>query len=229
MRLPLSSAPFCRIAAAAILSLGLALAQAVTGGIFGSVTDSSGSAIVQAEITLVSETTGAERNVQTTHSGEFVIDGVEPGEYTVIVKMAGFKILKRTGIRLSPSERLGLGVLSLAVGTIDQQMTVTGEGATVQTASSERASSITTAQTEDLPTYGRTVTSLVAISPGVVDPVGAASRSIGARTQRTLISPVTVPRLIMSAWMGSRCPRSGAQLTARSIPVQNPFPKLKFW
>jgi hypothetical protein len=157
---------------------GLALAQAVTGGMFGSVTDSTGAAIPQVEITLVSVTTGAQRAVPVGRSGEFVIDGLDPGEYNIIAKAAGFKTLEKKGIRLSPSERLAIGVLSLEVGGIDQHITITSEGAAVQTASSERSSSITAAQTEELPVYGRTVTSLVAISPGVVDPVGASTRTL---------------------------------------------------
>ena len=109
------------------LCLGLVLAQATTGGMFGSVTDSSGGIISHAEIRLVSLTTGAQRTVQTAHSGEFVIDGIEPGEYSVSVIAPGFKTLERTGIRLSPSERLALENFSLAVGAVDQHVTVTAE------------------------------------------------------------------------------------------------------
>src|ERR1700733_2249491 len=87
------------------LCLGFALSQAVTGGMFGSVVDSSGGVIEQAAIKLVSITTGAERRVLATHSGEFVIDGLEPGEYSITVNAPGFKTLERTGLRLSPSER----------------------------------------------------------------------------------------------------------------------------
>jgi hypothetical protein len=95
------------------LGFGFAFAQAITGAIFGSVIDPSGGAILRVEINLVSTTTGAQRTVQTADSGEFVIDGLEPGEYSISVKASGFKTLKRTGIRLSPSERLELGSLSL--------------------------------------------------------------------------------------------------------------------
>ena len=160
------------------LGLGLAWAQATSGGMFGSVTDSSGSVIVQAEIKLSSVTTGAQRTVQTTHSGEFVIDGLEPGEYNIRVTAPGFKTLERTGIQLSPSDRLGLGNLALEVGGVDQKVTVTAEAATVQTASGERSSFISAAQTEELPIYGRTVTSMIAIAPGVVDPTGPEGRNL---------------------------------------------------
>ena len=38
-----------------------------------------------------------------------MIDDLEPGEYNITVKATGLKALQRTSIRLSPSERMGLG------------------------------------------------------------------------------------------------------------------------
>jgi len=162
-----------------LLALTLAWGQAVTGAISGSLTDSGGGVIQKADVELTSVTTGAKRVVQTSASGEFVIEGLDPGQYSISVRVTGFKPFERTGIRLTPSERLPIGTLSLEVGNAsNQQVTVTAEGATVQSASSERSSAITTEQTESLPVYGRTVTSLVAIAPGVVDPVGAPTRTL---------------------------------------------------
>lgn len=161
-----------------LASLPAAWPQAVSGSISGSVEDSSGGAIRQAQLRLVSVKTGAERTLQTNQSGEFVISTLDPGEYTLRATAPGFKVLERNGIRLTPSERLSLGVLTLEVGTVGQQVTVTEQGASVETASAERSSAITTGQTEELPVYGRTVTSLISIAPGVVDPVGAPSRTL---------------------------------------------------
>ena len=134
-----------------------------------------------------------------------------PANTPITVKASGFKTLERKGIRLSPSERLALGPLSLEVGAIDQQVTVTAEGATVQTGSSEHSSSITAEQTEELPVYGRTVTSLVAIAPGVVDPVGAASRTLAGTNatdfnvagNRTTANNVSVDGITMTAVGGA--------------------------
>ena len=106
---------FLCLAVVVLLAPGLALAQPVTGGMFGSITDPSGGAVPQAEIRLLSVTTGARRTVPTNHSGEFVIDGLDAGEYSVTVRASGFKTLERKGIVLSPSERLALGNLSLQV------------------------------------------------------------------------------------------------------------------
>ena len=105
--------------------------------------------------------------------------------YLDAVQATGFKTLERTGVILTPSEILAVGNLVLDLGTVEEKVTVIAVGATVQTASGERSEAITSSQTEELPVYGRVVTSLVAIEPGVVDPIGAAARSLagGATTQ----------------------------------------------
>ena len=160
------------------LSASSLWAQAVTGSISGNIVDSSGASIVTAHLTLTNTATGAERMAQTNGAGEFVISSVDPGKYSLTVLSAGFKTLQRNGIVLTPSAILSVGTLVLALGAVEEKVTVVGEGTEVQTASAERSEAITTSQTEELPVYGRTVTSLVAIEPGVVDPIGAASRNL---------------------------------------------------
>ena len=167
-----------RLWAALSLCSGLVWAQATTGSIFGSVTDTSGSAAQKVTVRFVKPATGAERTAQTNSAGEFVADGLEAGEYNVTVAASGFKTLERRAVQLSPSERHGLGNLTLEVGAIDQHITVVAEGAVVQTASGERSSSIGAAQTEELPIYGRSVTTLITVAPGVVDPTGAENRNL---------------------------------------------------
>ena len=103
---------------------------------------------------------------------------MDPGEYSLLAQAPGFKTLQHTGIRVTASEILSVGNLSLDLGTVDEKITVTAQGAAVQTATGERSGAITSYQTEALPVYGRTIGSLVAIEPGVVDPVGASARTI---------------------------------------------------
>ena len=79
---------------------------------------------------------------------------------------------------MTPSDKRFLGNPTLSLGAVEEKVTVTAQGATVQTASGERSEAVTSSQTEELPVYGRVVTSLIAIEPGVVDPVGAASRGL---------------------------------------------------
>ena len=82
-------------------------------------------------------------------------------------------------IELTPSERLSLGNLNLELGTVTEQVLVSSAATPVQTASAERFTSLTANQVTNLTMYGRTVTSLVALSPGVVDTIGANNRALG--------------------------------------------------
>lgn len=167
------------IAAFSLFSLTVALSQQVTGSMSGSVRDTSGLALDRAQLRLVNTATGAERAAQTNDAGDFVITSVDPGQYKLSVQAPGFKTFERTGITLSASERLSVGNLVLQLGDVSERITVLAEGATVQTASAERSGAITGSQVQGLLVYGRTITSLVALLPGVVDPIGAAGRNIG--------------------------------------------------
>jgi hypothetical protein len=162
-----------------ILVAGRVTAQQVTGTISGSVRDSSGAAIVGASLKLVSVTTGARRQILSDDSGNFVLASVDPGEYKLTIQAPGFKTLQRNGVILTASDRLSVGTLSLELGSVEERVQVTAQGTAVQTVSAERSTAITGTQVENLLVYGRSVASLVALAPGVVDPVGAAGRDIG--------------------------------------------------
>lgn len=152
--------------------------QAVTGSISGGVTDTTGAVVPTAHLNLTNTATRAQRMLQTNEAGEFVISSVDPGEYSLTVLAPGFKTLVRDGVIVTPSAILSLGNLVLALGDVEEKVTVTAQGAMVQTASGERSEDVTSKQTEELPVYGRVVTSLIAIEPGVVDPIGAAARTL---------------------------------------------------
>src|SRR5262245_20106470 len=95
------------------LSYATTAAQTVTGSMFGSVLDSTGAAVQDAHLRLVHSTTGAERDAQTDARGEFALNALSPGRYSLTVEAPGFKKLVRDGIELTTSERLSLGNLSL--------------------------------------------------------------------------------------------------------------------
>src|SRR5260370_38339969 len=136
--------------ASLFLVLQIAWSQAVTGSISGAVTDKSGATIAAAHLTLLNTATGAQRTVQTNEAGQFVISSVDPGEYSLTVQAPGFKTLQRNGVRLTPSDILSVGNLALDLGTVEEKVTVTAQGTTVQTASAERSEAITSSQTEGL-------------------------------------------------------------------------------
>ncbi len=143
-------------------------AQTITGSIVGSVQDPSGLAIPGIEVKLLHVDTGLERVTRTNSQGDFAAINLPPGDYTLIVATPGFKRIERKGLVLSQSETLATGVTMLQVGTISDTVTVTSQGATVQTASSERGAVITASQVENIPVRGRNAWDLMQLMPGTV-------------------------------------------------------------
>jgi len=155
---------------AAILGLSFTLAaQSISGSIVGTVTDPADLAVVGAKATLTQVATGAVRSAVTDERGDFVFGTLQPGEYALKIEMAGFKSLQKLSIQLSAAERLPVGSLRLEVGAVAESVEVTAQGAVVQTASAERAGSITSSQVDQIAIKGRNVMELLQLLPGVVN------------------------------------------------------------
>jgi hypothetical protein len=154
---------------------GGAFAQTITGTIAGTVTDPTGQVIAQAAVTLINEGTAAQRTASTDVAGSFIFPAVLPGAYTVKVESKGFQTFQRTGNQLTANERLSLGTIQLAIGSLSETVTVTAEGANVQTASAEGSALLTTRQLDTLAQRGRDVVGMLNLLPGVEtrDPVEA--------------------------------------------------------
>ena len=65
-------------------------AQAVWGSITGYVTDASGAAVPQATVTVTAEDTGIETKVDADSAGFYNATHLNPGQYSVAVRMPGF-------------------------------------------------------------------------------------------------------------------------------------------
>lgn len=154
-----------------ILALCTALplpAQIATGSMFGAVRDPSGLAIAGVTVNAIHVTTGRERSVATGEAGSFVLSGLETGRYTLTFSASGFKKIERKDIALSSGDRLAIGDVTLEIGAVTEVISITAQGAAVQTQSAERAEVITPKQIENLLVRGRNVMDLAALLPGVV-------------------------------------------------------------
>jgi hypothetical protein len=145
------------------------MAQTVTSTITGSVLDSTGASLNGAEVTVVQVSTGATRAVRTNERGDFLIGSLQPGRYNLTVSNEGFKTQQITDLVLSSAETRAMGNLTLELGSLAEQVTVSAEGIALQTSSSERAGVINSDQLENLLTKGRNPMSLLSLLPGVVD------------------------------------------------------------
>ena len=142
-----------------------AVAQDIFGRIVGTVTDSSGSAVPNAKVTITEEATQLSRVVITEKNGYFVAEELPVGAYTVTAEKAGFKKSTRVGNALSAGGRLTVD-LSLEVGAVTETVTVTATGETVNTSSGEISTTISQQLVQNLALNQRHYESVVGLVPG---------------------------------------------------------------
>jgi hypothetical protein len=150
-----------------LMWVSLAAAQTQTGSITGTVTDPSGQVIPGAQVALVNEGTGEERQSIAGDTGDFVFTALQPGTYTIRISAPGFRPLERKGNVVVAAGRLALGSLPLEVGSTAETVTVTAQGAQVETTTTAHASLLDSKQVAMISIRGRDPISLLRIMPGV--------------------------------------------------------------
>lgn len=149
-------------------SIGIASAQSVTATLNGTVTDSAGAVIVDAQVTITNQATGYEVQTRTGSDGTYSMPGLASGTYQVTVIKTGFSSLIQKDIFLGPTVvRTVNGTLT--VGQVSQQVTVEAAVDQVQTSTGEVSNAVNQVQVETLPLNGRNYQSLSALMPGVLN------------------------------------------------------------
>jgi hypothetical protein len=145
-------------------TLGNAWAQAVAGAqISGTVRDSSGGTIPGAEVTVTKTDTGTTRTVFTSTEGVYVLPNLAVGPYQLKVVLQGFNTYIRDGIVLQVSSNPEINV-TLVVGNISEQVTVTANSTLVETHTTGVGQVIDNQRVMELPLNGRQATELIFLS-----------------------------------------------------------------
>jgi hypothetical protein len=169
------------LVALSILLLGVSpsatFAQTTSGTVNGVVRDETGAVVPNADATLKNEATGVEMVAKTNASGYYTFVNVQPGTYTVSVKVSGFKTA------LQPKFAVGVNQtvthdFALSVGEITQTIEVTAEAALIQQSTSELGTVIAEQAVKDLPLNGRNFTQLLTLTPGAT-PINTAQGNGG--------------------------------------------------
>src|SRR5277367_3868170 len=110
----------------AMLSATTSWAQTFRGSILGTVTDSTGAALVGATITVHNVATGIDRITQTNVEGGYLLPELQIGTYDVTVEMNGFQktITKGVLVDVNSEKRVDS---ALKPGQVSQQVIVAGE------------------------------------------------------------------------------------------------------
>ena len=151
---------------AVLMTVSLAQAQVPTGTILGVVKDPSGAVVAGAAITIRNVDTGDRRAATSGTDGAYRVPQLPTGHYEVKAEQGGFRTETQQGITLNVSDNAVIN-FTLAVGSTQQEVTVTAEATLVNTANSALGGLVNEQQMADLPLNGRNYIDLSLMQPGV--------------------------------------------------------------
>ena len=147
------------------ITLAIAHAQVTTADLVGTVTDSSGAAVVHGSASVLSLGTGATQKTPLSASGDYQFTLLQVGTYKVTIQAQGFKTFV-TQVTLAAGDRARVNAL-LTVGQTSETVTVEATAPALQSQDATVGTLITGDLTQNLPLDGRNVTNLVQLSAGV--------------------------------------------------------------
>jgi hypothetical protein len=149
-----------------IWAAGLAMAQYGSQEISGFVLDPTGAVVPRARISAQHMGTGQVQTTESDGRGYYVFLDVPIGEYEITAEAEGFKRYVQTNVVVSISAKLTVSI-SLAVGDVQDSVTVASDALQLETSSGEIGRLITGEQIADLQLNGRSFAQLLALLPGV--------------------------------------------------------------
>ncbi len=152
--------------------------QTSYGSVVGNVTDSTGSALANAPVTLTNLGTNEKRNERTNADGLYQFVNVSPGQYSAEVSQSGFKKVIKSPITVETQSTAKVDV-TLELGDVTQTVEVTASAPQLQPDSSSLGQVIDQRKTDELPLNGRNPLNLVALVPSVVPQGGSQSSPNG--------------------------------------------------
>jgi len=156
-----------KIAGILVVLWALAAFASITGTISGIIMDPAGAVISGATVKATNVQTGVQRTLTTDAKGFYSFVGLPIGTYNIAVHHTGFKDFQVTGITVDANSSLTVDA-KLQVGTVQQEVSVTGNAVQVETVNTQMGEVITGTSMTSIPLNGRSFTDLLALQPGVV-------------------------------------------------------------
>jgi hypothetical protein len=208
---------------AAVLSFPSHVLAQATASIAGTVVDASGAVLpgvtVEASSPALIEKT---RTVVTDGTGQYRIEQLRGGTYTVVFTLPGFSTVRREGVELTGSFSATINA-ELKLGSVEETITVTGDTPIVDIQSAQRQRVIDQELLTAIPT-GRTPQVAAFMIPGVnlsnvdvggtniINTTGGALSIHGGRVDdtRLLIDGITIANTEGTGWSANVLPNMGS-------------------
>ncbi len=168
---------FVSVAIFVLVTAGAALSQSDRGSIAGTVLDSTGAIVANAQVLAKGVDTSSEYAATTGPTGGYRMPEVKIGIYSVTVTAAGFKTEQKTAVQVQVNTVSTLD-FALTIGDVKETLTVVADAPSIQSESSDIGTVVGRKQIEDLPlslaatgqSHLRSVESFVFLAPGTAGP-----------------------------------------------------------
>jgi len=152
----------------AVLVLWCAGAKAqTTGGISGTVKDSTGSVIPDIAVIARNIDTGVQQNVTSNADGFYAFTTLPVGHYEIETFRAGFKPYKHAGLTIDVGTKLQIDI-TMEIGEQSDQITVSDTGVHVEAESTQMGDVVAGSVMTAVGLNGRSFTDLLPLQPGIV-------------------------------------------------------------
>ena len=159
---------------AVLMSAALMSAQQGTAEVRGRVSDAQSGVLAGVQITVRNQDTGMFRETVSTEDGSYFVSGIVPGKYEIVAEGKGFKRFNRTDLVLEVGKTTTLDI-QLAVGGLEETVTVSAESPIVDTTSKEVGGRVTARELVELPSVNRNFVGFVGLLPGVIPSISTES------------------------------------------------------
>ncbi len=140
-------------------------AQTVYGSITGTVMDASGGGVANAKVTITDQDKNTRSEVTTNESGNYAKGQLIPGTYRVEVELPGFRKAISNNVVVQVDQTARVDAV-MEVGNVSESVDVTAEAPALQTDRADVATTFTSRQLEDLPSFNRNFQAYELLTPG---------------------------------------------------------------
>src|SRR5580704_11145164 len=133
----------------------------------GLITDPSGLVVPGAKVVVQSADTRGTRTASSNGQGEYSVPALLPGPYNITIEANGFKTVHQNGVVVEVGQRARLD-FALTVGSNTETITVQGSAPLLNASDASVSTLIGNQFVENLPLNGRSFSSLIDLTPGVV-------------------------------------------------------------
>ncbi|MGH9458275.1 MAG: TonB-dependent receptor [Thermoanaerobaculia bacterium] len=148
-----------------LLTTATAVAQTTTATIKGTIVDANGDPVAGAEVNAVNQATGNVYQAISGDDGSYILAGIRPGTYDVIVASPAFEPKART-LQLLVGQSINANFNMSPAVVLSEEITVVGTQV-VEMETHQIATQVTPMQIETLPQDSRNFMNFAALAPGV--------------------------------------------------------------